>query len=76
VGLNDVLNKVKQWAGKNPDKANQGIDKGSTALKGKFAGHDQHFDTASDKAKSYLTGGQQQGQPPAQPGAQPPAPPA
>lgn len=75
MALSDLLAKVKQWAGKNPDKANQGIDRGSAALKGKFAGHDGHFDTASQKAKDYLSGpgGAKPGEPgqPA-PGGQPP----
>ena len=79
MAFSDLLGKVKQWAGKNPDKANQGIDRGSTALKGKFAGHESHLDAASRKAKDYLTGpgGANAGQPapgaqPA-PGSQPPA---
>jgi hypothetical protein len=56
VGLNDLVDKVKDWAGKNPDKADQGVDKGSAMLKGKFAGHDEQFDSATEKAKSYLHG--------------------
>lgn len=73
MGLNDIVDKVKDWAGKNPDKADQGVDRGVDALKGKFAGHDQQFDSASEKAKGYLhgPGGQAPGEQP--PPAQPPA---
>lgn len=72
MALSDLLGKVKQWAGKNPDKAHQGVDRGGAALKGKFAGHDKHIDTASQKAKDYLTGpgGANPGQP--APGTPPP----
>jgi hypothetical protein len=65
--LNEVVDKVKQWAGKNPDKADQGVDKGTSALKQKFGGHDKQFDAASEKTKNYLHGSQgQEGQPRAQ----------
>jgi hypothetical protein len=70
LGLNDLLDKVKEWAGKNPDKADQGVDRGASALKERFAGHDEQFDTASEKAKGYLHGSDGQGQ--AQPDENPP----
>jgi hypothetical protein len=73
AGLGDMVNKAKEWAGKNPDKADGFVDKGSDALKGKFAGHDQQFDSASQKAKDYLHGPQGGQAPP--PGEQPPPPP-
>lgn len=76
MGLGDLVDKAKEWAGKNPDKADQGVDKGTGALKDKFAGHDQQIDSASEKAKNYLhgSGDGAQGAPPAQ-GEQPPPPP-
>ncbi|HEY4008135.1 MAG TPA: antitoxin [Pseudonocardia sp.] len=62
--LGNVINKVKEWAGKNPDKADSAVDKGTDAVKQKFAGHDQQVDSASDKAKNYLHGDGDQGQQP------------
>lgn len=64
--LGDVVNKVKEWAGKNPDKADSAVDKGTDAVKQKFAGHDQQVDSASDKAKNYLHGEQGEQPPPPQ----------
>jgi hypothetical protein len=58
--LSDVLNKVKEWAGKNPDKADQVVDKGSTMVRGRFAGHDEQINAVGEKAKGYLHG---EGQP-------------
>lgn len=74
AGLGDIVNKAKQWAGQNPDKADSVVDKGSDAVKGKFAGHEEQIDQASGKAKDYLHGGENQGQQPPQ-GEQPPPPP-
>ncbi|HZZ50455.1 MAG TPA: antitoxin [Pseudonocardia sp.] len=56
MAFSDALNKVKEWAGKNPDKADSFVDKGTDAARQKFAGHDKQFDTVSDKAKEYLHG--------------------
>jgi hypothetical protein len=78
AGLGDMVNKAKEWAGDNPEKADSAVDKGGDALKGKFAGHDEQFDQAGDKAKDYLHGGEpaQGEQPPPPPqGEQPPPPP-
>jgi hypothetical protein len=70
AGLGDMVNKAKEWAGNNPDKADSYVDKGGDALKGKFAGHDEQFDQAGDKAKDFLHGGENPPQ-----GEQPPPPP-
>ncbi len=76
AGLGDMVNKAKEWAGQNPDKADSAVDKGVDALKGRFAGHDQQFDQASQKAKDYLHGPQgEQAPPPPPQGEQPPPPP-
>ncbi|WP_037074714.1 antitoxin [Pseudonocardia spinosispora] len=69
--LGNLVNKVKEWAGKNPDKADSAVDKGTGMVKQKFAGHDSQIDSASEKAKNYLHGsGEQQKQQ-----EQPPPPP-
>jgi hypothetical protein len=70
AGLGDMVNKAKEWAGDNPEKADSFVDKGSEALKGKFAGHEDQVEQFSDKAKDYLHGGENQPQ-----GEQPPPPP-
>ncbi|MDL5157452.1 antitoxin [Actinomycetospora termitidis] len=76
AGLGDMVNKAKEWAGQNPDKADGFVDKGSDAVKGKFAGHDEQVDQASQKAKDFLHGPQgEQAPPPPPQGEQPPPPP-
>lgn len=64
------MDKIKDVAGKNPDKVDKVTDKlGDTVdqrTDGKFA---KHTDTAQEKAGEFLKGGQ--GEPPA--GEQPPA---
>jgi hypothetical protein len=80
AGLGDMVDKAKEWAGKNPEKADSFVDKGGDALKGKFAGHDEQFDQAGDKAKEYLHGGENPPAPkgdeqPPPHGEQPPPPP-
>ena len=79
MGLGDIVDKAKEWAGKNPDKADQGVDKGTEAIKGRFAGHEEQIDSASGKAKDFLHGQDAgapgaQGEPPQSPpqGEQPP----
>lgn len=72
AGLGDMVNKAKEWAGKNPDKADSFVDKGSDAVKGKLGGHEEQVDQFSDKAKGYLRGGEN---PPPPQGEQPPPPP-
>lgn len=76
-----IVDKAKDWAGKNPDKADGYVDKGSDYAKNQF-GHEGAVDGAGQKAKDYLHGPGQgqapQGQPaPGQPGQgeQPPPPP-
>jgi hypothetical protein len=66
MGLDDLLNKAKEWAGNNPDKADAGVDKGTSALKEKFTGHEQQIESLADKAKDYLHGPGQQGKDAAQ----------
>jgi antitoxin protein of toxin-antitoxin system len=54
MDLSALLNKAKEWAGKNPDKADKGIDQGSSLLKKRFAGHEGHIESAATKAKEFL----------------------
>ncbi|QFU90287.1 antitoxin [Amycolatopsis sp. YIM 10] len=49
-----LFDKAKEAIGKNPDKAEQGIDKAADAAKSKFGDHADKVDQASDKAKDYL----------------------
>lgn len=71
-----IVDKAKEFAGKNPDKADGYVDKGTDFAKSKF-GNEGVVDGAGQKAKDYLHG-PGQGQPPeGQPpqGEQPPPPP-
>ncbi|SIS21636.1 antitoxin [Williamsia sterculiae] len=45
------VDKVKDFLGKHDAQVDQGIDKAGGAAKQKFQGHDQHIDTAVNKAK-------------------------
>ena len=52
------LDKAKEFAGKNPDKVQSGIDKAGDMFDEKTGGkHAQHTDKVQDKAGDYLTGG-------------------
>jgi hypothetical protein len=64
-----MVNKAKEWAGENPDKADSFVDKGGDAVKGKLGGHEEQVDQFGDKAKGFLHGEN----PPE--GEQPPPPP-
>ena len=68
MGLGDMVDKAKEWAGKNPEKADGFVDKGSEFVKGKAGGHDEQIDKFADKGKEYLHG-------PGGEGEQPPPPP-
>lgn len=62
-----LMDKVKGWAGKNPDKVQQGIEKGGDAIDQRTGGkHADKVDKAQDAASKHLGGGQQQ------PGQSPP----
>ncbi|WP_156757122.1 antitoxin [Actinokineospora pegani] len=65
MNLDDLKNKAKEALGKNPDKAEQGVDKAGEAAKGRFGQHSDKIDSATEKAKEHLrrTGGNDQ-QPP------------
>jgi len=53
-----IFDKAKQFADDNPDKVNQGIDKGGDAIDERTGGkHAQHTDKVQEKAGDYLTGG-------------------
>ena len=53
-----IFDKAKQFADDNPDKVNQGIDKGGDAIDQRTGGkHAEHVDKVQDKAGDYLTGG-------------------
>ena len=52
------LDKAKEFAGKNPDKVQSGIDKAGDMFDEKTGGkHAQHTDKVQEKAGDYLTGG-------------------
>ena len=72
MDLGKITDKAKEWAGKNPDKADDFVEKGEGFVNSKFGGHEQHVDTAGEKAKGFLHGDQapEGEQPP--PGEQPP----
>ena len=73
VDFGGMVDKAKDWAGKNPEKADSYVDKGGDALKERFGGHDEQFDQAGDKAKNFLH--PEQGDvPPPPPGEEPPPP--
>jgi len=61
----NMFDKAKDALSKNPDKADQGIDKATEAAKGRFGEHGDKIDQASQKAKDYVRG-QGEEQPPPQ----------
>jgi hypothetical protein len=81
MDLGKITDKAKDWAGENPEKADGFVEKGEGFANNQFAGHEQQVDTAGEKAKDFLHGGQaaegQQPPPPGEPhpGEQPPPPP-
>ncbi|GHE92698.1 hypothetical protein GCM10017786_26710 [Amycolatopsis deserti] len=60
----NMFDKAKDALSKNPDKADQGIDKAAEAAKDRFGEHADKIDQASQKAKDFARG--QQEQPPPQ----------
>jgi hypothetical protein len=66
-----IVDKAKEWAGENPEKADGFVDKGSDFVKGHAGGHEEQVDQFGDKAKDFLHG---QGGHEGQPGEQPPPP--
>jgi hypothetical protein len=73
------LDKAKELLGKNDDKVDSTLDKVGEMAKGKFQGHDEQIDKATQFGKDYDFSGDKEaggeGQPPAQPPAEekPPA---
>jgi hypothetical protein len=57
-----LFDKAKDAASNNPDKVDQGLDKGSDFAKSKTEGHDEQIDQASQKARDQLGNDQQSGQ--------------
>jgi hypothetical protein len=59
------LDKVKDWLGKNPDKADAAIEKAGDFVDQRTQGrYAEHVDKVQDAARKYVTGGQaQQGNP-------------
>ncbi len=50
-----IFDKAKQFADDNPDKVNQGIDKGGDAIDQRTGGkHAEHVDKVQDGAKGFL----------------------
>ena len=63
----ELADKAKEWAGSNPDKADNIVDKAADFIKGKSGGHEEQVDQFTDKAKGYLHG---EDKPEGQPGQQ------
>lgn len=58
-----MLDKLKGMMGKNPDKANQAVDKASTYADEKTGGkHSDKIDQGTEKAHNYIDDQGQQGQ--------------
>lgn len=53
MNFEDIKNKAKEALGKNPDKAESGVDKAGEYAKDRY-GHDQQVDSATEKAKGYI----------------------
>jgi hypothetical protein len=64
------LDKAKELLGKNDDKVDSTLDKVGDMAKGKFQGHDEQIDKATQFGKDYdFSGGKEaggEGQPPAE----------
>ena len=69
MDFGSMADKAKDWAGKNPDKADSYVEKGEDFANSRFAGHEGQVDQAGQKAKDFLHPGQEQ------PGEQAPPPP-
>jgi len=73
-----MVDKAKDWAGENPEKADGFVDKGGDFVNSKFAGHEEQVGQAGEKAKDFLHGDQPpaegQAPPPPPPGEEPPRP--
>jgi hypothetical protein len=70
------LDKVKDWLGKNPDKAGSAIDKAGDFVDKKTGGkYAQHVDKAQDAARNQLNKGNPGSPPPAAGNPPPPPPP-
>lgn len=51
------INKIKDFAGKNPDKVDAAVTKAGDLFDERTGGkHAQHTDTVQQKASEYLTG--------------------
>ncbi|HSK59279.1 MAG TPA: antitoxin [Actinomycetospora sp.] len=69
MDFGSMADRAKDWAGKNPDKADSFVEKGEDFANSRFGGHEAQVDQAGQKAKDFLHGG------PEQPGEQAPPPP-
>ncbi|HJQ48592.1 MAG TPA: antitoxin [Amycolatopsis sp.] len=49
----NLFDKAKEALGKNPDKADQGIDKAADAAKSRWGEHGDQIDKIAEKAKEY-----------------------
>jgi hypothetical protein len=77
VDFGSMADKAKDWAGKNPDKADSYVEKGEDFANSRFGGHEAQVDQAGQRAKDFLHGGQEQAgeqapPPPPPPGEEPP----
>jgi hypothetical protein len=73
VDFGKMVDKAKDWASQNPEKADGFVEKGEDFANSRFAGHEQQVDQFGEKAKDFLHGDQQA--PPGQEGQAPPPPP-
>lgn len=65
AGLKGLAGKAKQFLSKNPDKAQQGIDRAADFVDEKTGGkHRDKIDKATDRAKDYVGGEESKGQQP------------
>ena len=72
------LDKAKELLGKHDDKVDQALNKAGDTAKQKFAGNEQHIDTATKFARERTGTGDTTAQEPGQgqqPGQAPPPPP-
>jgi hypothetical protein len=60
VDFGSMADKAKDWAGKNPDKADSFVEKGEDFANSRFGGQEAQVDQAGQKAKDFLHGGQEQ----------------
>jgi hypothetical protein len=56
VHPNQVITKVKRWAGKHPDQADRAVDQAADAAKESLAGHEDQVDDLSARGETCSAG--------------------